>query len=140
MLKNIPVNLAPELVKIMMEMGHGDQIVLGDGNFPASSHHHQVIRADGLGVVELLESILTLMPLDSYAEHQVKLMAVLPGDDFQPVIWEAYEEVLNRHYDNCQIDYLERFSFYEEAKKSYGIVATSEKSLYANVILKKGVL
>ncbi|MBA2938292.1 L-fucose mutarotase [Paenibacillus sp. CGMCC 1.16610] len=139
MLKGIPPILSPELLKVLMEMGHGDEIVLADGNFPAASHANRLLRCDGHGVPELLEAVLSLFPLDTYSEQPVALMAVVPGDQVETPIWGVYEEIIQKHM-KPEIEYVERFAFYERAKKAYAIVATSEKALYANVILKKGVI
>lgn len=143
MLKNIPSILSPGLLKVLMEMGHGDEIVLADGNFPAESvgANTIVIRADGHGVPELLDAILTLMPLDTYSEKPVALMEVTPGDPVVPTIWDKYRAILQRHEpSNCDIEMTERFAFYERAKKAYAIVATGETAIYANILFKKGVV
>lgn len=139
MLKGIPPILSPELLKVLMEMGHGDEIVLADGNFPAASHTNRLLRCDGHGVPELLEAVLSLFPLDTYSEQPVALMAVVPGDKVETPIWDTYTDLIRKH-SNPAIEYVDRFAFYERAKKAYAIVATSEKALYANVILKKGVI
>lgn len=144
MLKGIPQILSPELLKVLCEMGHSDQIVLSDGNFPAESMGKdcKVIRCDGHGVPELLEAILKVFPLDTYVEKSVKLMEVVPGDTVETPIWDTYKEIVSK-YDNRgenTVGNIERFAFYEEAKKAYAIVATGEKALYANVILQKGVV
>lgn len=141
MLKKIPAIIPPELMKIMMEMGHGDEIVFADGNFPTASNAKRVVRCDGHTVTELLESILPFLPLDTYCEAPVGLMSVVPGDDVVPVIWDEYKNVIKKHEGKeHNIDFIERFEFYERAKKAYAIVATSESALYANIILKKGVV
>ena len=143
MLKNVPPILSPELLKALCEMGHGDELVIGDGNFPAESMGRDaiVIRADGHGVPELLDAILTVIPLDQYSEKTVALMEVVPGDPVVPTIWDAYKELLNKHDpDHCQIEMTERFAFYERAKKAYLIIATGETEIYANILLKKGVV
>ncbi|WP_261305578.1 L-fucose mutarotase [Paenibacillus andongensis] len=139
MLKGIPSILSPELLKVLMEMGHGDEIILADGNFPAASHTNRLLRSDGHGVPELLEAVLSLFPLDTYSEQPVALMAKVPGDTVETPIWATYEDIIRTQMPP-QIEYVERFAFYERAKKAYAIVATSEKALYANVILKKGVI
>ncbi len=143
MLKGIPNILSPELLKILCEMGHSDTIVLADGNFPAESmgKNAKVIRADGHGVCELLEAILTIFPLDTYVKSPVRLMEVMPGDPVETPIWDAYKAIV-AHHDNREnaVTTVERFAFYEEAKKAYCIVATSESALYANIILQKGVI
>ena len=141
MLKGIPTIISPELMKITMEMGHGDEIVLADGNFPAASIAQRLVRADGHGVPELLEAILKLFPLDIYVEKAVGLMEVVPGDDTKPTIWEDYRKIVKASGEKfSDFEFIERFAFYERAKKAYAVVATSEKALYANVILKKGVI
>ena len=144
MLKNIPLILSPSLLMTLMEMGHGDEIVIGDGNFPAESVGRDCIavhRTDGHGVPELLDAILTLMPLDQYAARPVGLMEVVPGDPVVPTIWDEYRRILKAHDpDHCQIEMIERFAFYERAKKAYAIIASGEKAIYANIILKKGVV
>ena len=131
MLKNIPKNLSPELLKILCEMGHGDEIVIGDGNFPAASHAQRLIRSDASCVAELLESILEILPLDTYVE------SAYPGE---PEVWSVYRKTLEKHEEFKDFEFVERFEFYERAKKAYAIIATSEEAIYANVILKKGII
>ena len=144
MLKGIPAILPPELLKVLCEMGHGDRIVLSDGNFPAESMGKDavVIRCDGHGVPELLDAILQLFPLDTYVEKPVSLMEVVPGDPVEPPIWDVYKDIIQKHdpRGGNAVGYIERFAFYEEAKKVYAIVATGEKALYANIMLQKGVV
>jgi L-fucose mutarotase len=140
MLKNIPKMLSPELVKVMMEMGHGDEIILADAHFPAASHAQRLIRCDGHAIPQLLEAVLQLFPLDAYVEAPVGLMQVVPGDPAEPKIWDTYSHVLSEAGSVCQIEYVERFAFYERARLAYAIVATGETAQYANVILKKGLV
>lgn len=143
MLKNIPSILSPQLLKVLMEMGHGDELVIADGNFPAESIGKDavVIRADGQGVPELLDAILEVVPLDQYSEKPVALMEVTPGDPVVPTIWDTYKEILQKHDPkHCAIEMTERFAFYRRAKNSYAIIATSETEIYANILLKKGVV
>lgn len=142
MLKGISPLLSPQLLKVLCEMGHSDTIVIADGNFPAETMGKNgiVIRMDGHGVPELLEAILQVFPLDQYVEKPVSLMERVPGDTADVSIWKTYEEMIlkaeKRGIDVIQR--LERFAFYEEAKKAYAVIATSETSQYANVILQKG--
>lgn len=143
MLKNIPPILSPELLKVLCEMGHGDEIVIADGNFPTESVGKEavVIRADGHGVSELLEAVLTLIPLDQYSSFQVALMSVVEGDPCSPTIWKDYQSLLTKYepqYGN--IEMMERFAFYDRAKKAYAIIASGETEIYANILLKKGVV
>lgn len=141
MLKGIPSILQPELLKILMEMGHGDEIVISDGNFPAAANAQRLVRCDGGGVIPVLDAILKLMPLDSYSEFQASLMQVVPGDPYVPVIWKDYENIIKKYEPvHHQIENVERFAFYERAKKAYAVVSTSETALYANIILRKGVV
>ena len=142
MLKGIPSILSPELLKILMEMGHGDTLCIGDGNFPAASiaKDSKLVRLDGHGVCEILDAILQLFPLDTYVDEPVKLMAVTPGDPVDPVIWKDYEKIIEKHEPGKKIGQIARFDFYDEAKKAFAVVATGETALYANVILQKGVV
>src|SRR5699024_11918726 len=120
MLKKIPQLLSPDLVKVLMEMGHGDEIVLGDGNFPAASNTKNLIRCDGLMIPDLLDSILELFPLDTYVEESVTLMEVAAGDNYKPEIWGDYKVILEKAKGkSTRIEYLERHSFYERSKKAY---------------------
>lgn len=142
--KNIPKILSPELLKVLCEMGHSDRIVIADGNFPAESMGKNaiVIRCDGHGVPELLDAILKVFPLDIYVDKPVNLMEVMPGDTVETPIWDTYKEIVAKHDERGAnaISNIERFAFYEEAKTAYAIIATSEKALYANIMLQKGVV
>lgn len=139
MLRGISPLLSPELLAILMEMGHGDEIVLGDANFPGHTMNDTVVRADGLEIPPLLDAIMTLMPLDSYNEWQVGLMETV-GDDPTPPVWATYDEIIRRHENNYETHYFERFAFYERAKEAFAVVVTGETALYGNIILKKGVI
>lgn len=140
MLKGINPIISPELLKVLCEMGHGDQIVIADGNFPAASNAKRLIRLDGHGVPEILDAILSLFPLDQYVDKQVSLMSVCEGDTVVPVIWEEYKKILANYEPNAKIEYLERFEYYDVAREAYAIIATGESAQYANVILKKGCI
>ena len=144
MLKGIPAILSPELLKVLCEMGHGDKIVIADGNFASAStgKNSIVIRCDGHNVPELLDAILQLFPLDTYAEKPVTLMAVLPGDTVETPIWDVYKEIIAKYDDRGDsiVGEVSRSDFYDEARGAYAIIATSEKALYANIMLQKGVI
>ena len=143
MLIGIPKILSPELLKVLCEMGHADRLVIADGNFPAESvgKNAIVVRLDGHGVPEVPDAILKLFPLDSYVDHPVNLMQVMPGDPVETPIWDTYKNILNDHgYKNECVGEIERFAFYEEAKKAYAIITTGESALYANIMLQKGVV
>ena len=140
MLKGIDPIISPELLKILMEMGHGDELCIGDGNFPAAAYAKRLVRLDGHGVTEVLDAILKLYPLDTYVDCPVTLMEVVPGDNVDPIIWKDYERVIREREGDKKIGHVERFAFYERAKQCYAVVATGESALYANIILKKGVV
>ncbi len=139
MLKNISPLLSPELLKTLMEMGHGDEIVIGDGNFPAASVAQRLIRCDGHGVNELLDAILQLMPLDTYVDKPAALM--VNGDpENPPEIWAEYKKTIKKYESKAKLELVERFDFYDRASKAYAVIATGETAIYANIILKKGVV
>lgn len=144
MLKGIPSVISPELLKALAQMGHGDELVIADGNFPCHSvgKNSIVIRADGHGVPEILDAVLQLIPLDTYTEKPVGLMEVVKGDTCgEPEIWKTYKEILEKHEKgNHETEFIERFAFYERAKGAYLIIATGESAIYANILLKKGVV
>lgn len=140
MLIGIPPILSPNLVKILMEMGHGDEIVIGDGNFPASNFAKRLVNCDGHGIPELLDAILPFFPLDYLVDKPVILMSV-PSEVNRPPIWKQYYDIVNK--DNLNIkefQHMERSSFYERARDAYAIVSTGEKARFANMILRKGVV
>ena len=140
MLKGIPSIISPELLKILMEMGHGDELVIADGNFPSGSIAQRLVRSDGNMVPEILEAILKFLPLDKYVEKPVALMALVPGDTYKPEIWKTYRAICEKQEFFTDFESVERFAFYERAKKAYAVIQTSETALYANIILKKGVV
>lgn len=141
MLKNIPQIIGADLLKILCEMGHGDEIVVADGNFPAASIAKRLIRMDGHNVPVILEAILKLFPLDQYVDKPVGLMKIVDGDNYVPTIWDDYKKILNESNEHfTEFEFIERFEFYKRAEKAYAVIATSEMALYANIILKKGVI
>jgi L-fucose mutarotase len=141
MLKGIPPVVSPELMFTLMKMGHGDELVLADGNFPADSVAQRIVRADGLSVPDVLEAVLQFFPLDSYAEASAFVMQPVAGDPPQPPIWDQFQRLLDAAEGQpVEMRQVERFAFYEQAKRAYAVVATSETALYANLILKKGVV
>lgn len=144
MLKGVPKIIGPELLKILSEMGHSDCIAIGDGNFPGESMGKaaRVIHMEGHGVPEILDAILTLMPLDRYVEKPVALMQVTPGDPVATPIWETYRAIVAKHEPDMaeRIENVERFAFYDRVREAYCVIQTSEAALYANIILQKGVI
>lgn len=146
MLKGIPKILSPELLKVLCEMGHSDRIVIADGNFPSESMGKDsiVIRMDGHGATEVLDAILQVFPLDTYVEKPVQIMDIMQRDKGKVAtpIWDTFTEIVKEHDQRGEkvVEYIDRFVFYEESKKSYCIVATGESAAYACIILQKGVL
>jgi len=147
MLKGIPSILSPELLKVLCEMGHGDRICIGDGNFPgismAKPNNCVFLRADGHGVNELLDAILSVIPLDAYVEHPVMLMQKMECDkDLVIPVWADYEKTVTKHDPRgaSAIGSYERFEFYDQAKTCYCILQSGETAIYANIILQKGVV
>lgn len=138
MLKNIPKIISPELLKILCEMGHGDEIVIADANFPSVSIGKNLVRADGIEAADMLEAILRLIPLDQYDNNHFVLMERCEGDSFEIKAWKNYEDILEKSEEQFSITYMERFAYYERAKKAYAVIATGETQQYANIILKKG--
>jgi L-fucose mutarotase len=139
MLKGISPLISPELLKILMEMGHGDEIVFGDANFPAASHAQRLVRADGHSITDLLDAILPLFPLDYAVDYTAVLMAYR-GEE-EPRVWGKYKSRLEAYPDgNKDSLILPKPQFYERATKAYCIVATSESEGFANLIIRKGVI
>ena len=146
MLKGIPKILSPELLKVLCEMGHSDRLVIADGNFPAETMGKDaiVIRMDGHSACDVLKAILEVFPLDTYVDQPVNLMELMPGDvgKIETPIWDEYAKLVSAADPRGEnaVGHIERFAFYEEAKKAYAIIATGESALYANVMLQKGVV
>jgi L-fucose mutarotase len=140
MLKGISKYLSPELISALCRMGHGDEIVLADAHFPGHSMGPQVIRADGITVTQLLEGIMPLFELDTYA-HPLIMMEYVPGDEPDPSVEQDYLQVVRRHTPAAPSPLrIERHAFYERAHRAFAIVMTGELRKYGNLILKKGVI
>ena len=139
MLKGISPAISPELLKILAEMGHGDEIVLADAHFPGHTLGNRVLRADGLGIPPLLDGIIPLFELDSYAPPLI-MMAPVDGDKLDPSVEAEYLAAIKRHVTNPPaVTRIDRFAFYDRAKEAYAVVVTGEVAVYGNIILKKGV-
>jgi L-fucose mutarotase len=141
MLKKIPNILSPELLLMIAQMGHGDELVIADANFPAVSNAKRLVRADGHGVAVILEAILQLLPLDSFVDHPAAVMRRIDKPGEPAPIWAEYQRILDsaegRH---IAMEQVERFAFYDRAKTTFGVVATGEGALYGNIIIKKGII
>ena len=141
MLKGISPLLSPELLKVIAEMGHGDDLVIGDGNFPAAGTNPRNLRCDGHKVPELLDAILRLFPLDTFVDAPVTLMQVVPGTfPGDPPIWQEFRDIVDKHEPGSRFRFVERFAFYDLSRKAYATIQTGETALYACVILKKGII
>ena len=142
MLKGISPLLSPNLLHALAAMGHGDEIVIGDGNFPADSMGKRCIRADGHGANELLDAILQLFPLDTFVKTPVTLLSVVPGRGMQgdPPIWSEFRKTIDKYDPGAKIGFVERFAFYERSRRAYATIQTGETALYGCVLLTKGVL
>lgn len=141
MLKGLSPLLTPELLKILCEMGHGDEIVLADGNFPSEAIGQRVVRLDAHAGTDVLKAIMSVFPIDTYSDSNAFLMEVVPGDNVETPIWDEYSHIMKESEgETVRIGHIERFAFYERAKKAYAVIATGETALYANLILKKGVI
>ena len=141
MLIGIDPVISPELLDTLFRMGHGDEIVLADAFFPGDSMNSRVIRADGIRIPALLDGILALINLDTFVNNPVAMMAPVPGDSVDEMVEKSYRAVIDRHWPGTPAtELVERFAFYERAKKAYAVLMTGETVKYANIILKKGVI
>jgi L-fucose mutarotase len=143
MLKGIPPILPPDLLKAMAEMGHGNELTIGDANFPSHSCCGRVVRMDGHGVPEILTAVLQLFPLDTFVPHPAVLMQVVPGSNTPTPIWDTCKRIVGCHDSrgNACFEEIERFEFYDRVKaRSFVAIQSGETALYANIILIKGVI
>ena len=141
MLIGISPVISPELLDTLFRMGHGDEIVLADSFFPGASCNSRVIRADGLRIPALLDGILKLINLDYAVAHPTIMMAAIEGDGLDPEVEKSYRAVIDKLWPGtAPTQRIERFAFYERAKKAFAVVMTGETVKYGNIILKKGVI
>lgn len=138
MLKNIPACISPDLMHALMSMGHGDEILLADADFPAATYAKRLLRADGVDVATLLEAILPFFPLDTFVGKPVITMDCSEWGD-EPESYERFRKIIKKHHEGFgDFELIKRFNLYERVRTAYAIVATSEPD--GNVILKKGVV
>lgn len=141
MLHNIPAILSPDLLSSLRAMGHGDTIVIADSNFPATTLTNRCHRLDGIDATDVLDAILTLLPLDTFVPDPAVVMQVVGDPDAIPPVVAAFQTIINDKADNpVTLSGVDRFDFYDQAKQSFAIVQTGETRLYGNIILKKGVI
>ena len=145
MLNGISTILTGDMLKVLCDMGHGDELVIADANFPAETYAKRLVRCSGINGAELLKAILPLLPLDSYTDRQAIVMDLTHGDKAKgmpkPEVWKDYRSIIA---ENCEffsdLEKIERFAFYERAKNAYAIFQTSEHRQYGNLLLVKGVV
>ena len=142
MLKGVSPVLSPELLKILAEMGHGDELVVADGNFPGTSVGQRCVRLDGHGGAEVMRAIVALFPLDDFVEAPMAVMEVpegmFPGN--RAPIWEEYAKIGREDMPQARFEFMEHEAFIDRARRAYAVVQTGESALYANIILRKGVV
>jgi L-fucose mutarotase len=141
LLRGIDPLLGPDLLHVLASMGHGDELVIADANFPASSLGPKCIRADGATASDVLRAVLSLLPLDDFSDASVLTMQVVGNPDAMPDAVRDFHSIVE---SNAGIPLaavaLERFAFYKRAKSAFAVVQTGERRLYGNVILIKGVI
>ena len=139
MLKGISPYLSPDLLKTLAEMGHGDEIVIADAHFPGHTMGKRVLRADGVNISTLLDAIVPVFELDSYAPPLIMMQAV-PGDQLDPQVESDYLQAIRLHVPQAPVpERMERFAFYERVRSAYAVLMTGEIRKYGNILLKKGV-
>ncbi len=141
MLKQIPPVISPDLMLTLMQMGHGDELVLADGNYPSASNARRLVRCDGHGVLELLEAILKFLPIDTFVKDVAIVMEPVDPQPADPPVWAGFSRLLEAGEGRTiELTRISRQEFYDRSRTAYAIVATGETALYANIILKKGVV
>ena len=141
MLKGISPLISPALLEAMASMGHGDEMILADAHFPGHSLNKKIIRADGLKISDLLTAIMPLWELDTYVKYPLVMMQPVEGDKLDPGVENRYLESIRAFYpDIKEVERIERFEFYDRARRAFAIVLTGETAKYGNIILKKGVI
>lgn len=140
MLIGIPALLGPEFLSVLRAMGHGDELAIVDGNYPANEHGRRVLRADGHGLIEVIDAVLAVLPVDDHVPQALFCASVKgePGS-LDPVHHEIMA-VCGRHVPGIQVFPLAGPAFYDRVKSAYAVVATSEPRLYGNFIVRKGVI
>ena len=140
-LNHINPLISPELMKALMEMGHGDEIVFTDRNFPAVSNANRLIAYSGIGIQELLHAVLYYLPIDYAADKPVKLMRIPPDSDYKGDVVDTYQKIVDRYHGSpVGMEMLERQEFYSRSAKAFVIVATGDSARFANIIIRKGIV
>ena len=140
MLKGIPPILGPDLLYVLRAMGHGDEIAIVDANYPADSAGPQLMRLDGISATDVLDAVLTLMPLDTFVDDQAFGMEVVGDPKKREQTHKEFDTLIKKHEPDMQLSMLERFAFYERVRGAFAVIQTGERRLYGNVLLKKGIV
>jgi len=141
MLRSIPAILSPDVLWTLRAMGHGDDLVIADANFPATALGARCHRLDGVSATDVLQAVLTVLPLDRFVDNPALTMAVVDDPAAVPPIVAEFQDITTQTADNpATLDRLERFAFYERARSAFAIIQTGETRLYGNIIVKKGVI
>jgi L-fucose mutarotase len=140
MLKGIPPILGPDLLRILRAMGHGDEIAIVDANYPADSAGPELVRLDGITATQVLDAVLTLMPLDTFVAEPAIGMAVVDQPGAFIETHKEFDRLVKKHEPDMKLTLLERFAFYDRVHGAYAVVQTGERRLYGNILLKKGVI
>lgn len=140
MLKGIPPILGPDLLYILRAMGHGDEIAIVDANYPGDSAGPQLVRLDGISATDVLDAILTVMPLDTFVDEQAFGMEVVGDASKREQTHKDFDKLIKKHEPGMKLSLLERFAFYERVHGAYAVIQTGERRLYGNVLLKKGIV
>ncbi len=140
MLNGIPTELTPELFSFLYSMGHGDDLVIVDANFPAASHAKRIYRAVNTDTSNMLNIVLRFINIDTFVDNPIGMMALAEGDNYQPEAWESFMRIIDgKKTRNKQVEFLSREAFYSRTKDAYAVIATSDMRRYANIIIKKGI-
>lgn len=142
MLKGISPLISPELLKVIAEMGHGDELVISDGNFPGASVGQRCLRCDGHGAAEIMMALMPLFPLDDFVPAPLAVMEVPHGmfpEDKAP-IWQSFQKAADTDMPGAHFEMMEHDAFMDRARRAYAVVQTGETALYGNIILRKGVV
>lgn len=145
MLKGMDKILTGDILKILCDMGHGDELVIADTNFPADGIAKRLIRYPGIDAGRLLEAISPLFPLDPYVDNPTGVMELTDGDKangmLEPEVWKIYSDILKKNDENFTVlAHIEREAFYDRARRAYAVIQTGEERLYGNLLLRKGVV
>jgi L-fucose mutarotase len=140
MLKNIPPILGPDLLGILRAMGHGDEIAIVDANYPADGAGPVLVRLDGISATDVLDAVLTLMPLDDFVDEQAICMQVVGNAGLREPVMDEFDQIIGKHEPGMKLSSMERFAFYDRVSKGYAIVQSGERRLYGNILLKKGII